>query len=122
MPTLPSDWTLNLSLLPDATRNRGPAKVEAGSISAAAMGPVVPTPTLPPTMFKVLAVALALTTNALLAPARNPLAIEREPEKDDDPVPEKVLVPYVKKLPDTEATPPNEAVPLVSMSPEMSKS
>src|SRR3989338_4682256 len=55
--------------------------------------PVVPMPTLPPTMFNVLAVALALTTKALLAPARKPLATDKLPAKLDDPVPEKVFVP-----------------------------
>ena len=67
----------------------------AGGAAKGARGAAVPTPTLPPITFNVLAVALALTVSALLAPARNPLAIEREPEKDDDPVPEKVLVPPV---------------------------
>src|SRR3989304_6115154 len=54
--------------------------------------------------------------------ARRPLVMSNEPAKDEEPVPEKVLVPYVKKLPDTDATPPNEAVPLVSRSPEMRRS
>jgi len=44
------------------------------------------------------------------------------PENEDDPVPEKVLAPYVKKFPETEATPPNEAVPRVSKSPLINKS
>ena len=51
-----------------------------------------------------------------------PLDTSKDPAKLDEPVPEKVFVPYVKKLPDTEATPPNEAVPLVSRSPETKRS
>src|SRR3989338_8628669 len=47
MPTLPSLLILNLSFDPEATINSGPAKVETGSISNAAPGPVVPMPTLP---------------------------------------------------------------------------
>src|SRR3989344_9400186 len=56
-------------------------------------GPVVPMPTLPPTKTKVLAEALALTLRAVLAPTRRPLEISNEPEKEDEPVPEKVLLP-----------------------------
>ena len=54
--------------------------------------------------------------------ARRPLVMSKLPAKEEEPVPEKVFVPYVKKLPDIEATPPKEAVPLVSRSPEISKS
>ena len=119
IPTLPFSNTANLELEPEAMLN----KVAVSPTRwVKAIGEVVPIPTLPPIIFKVLAVAVALTVRALLAPARNPLATDSEPAKLDEPVPEKVLVPYVKKLPDIEATPPKEAVPLVSRSPEISKS
>ena len=58
----------------------------------------------------------------MLAPALKPFSTSRLPENEDDPAPPNVLVPYVKKLPETEATPPKEAVPLVSRSPEINKS
>ena len=57
-----------------------------------------------------------------IAWALRPLEIRSEPAKEEEPVPEKVLVPYVKKLPDTLATPPNEAVPLTSKSELINKS
>ena len=50
-------------------------------------------PTLPPTIFKVFAVAAPLTTKALLAPARNPLATDKLPAKEEEPVPETVKLP-----------------------------
>ena len=114
IPTLPFSNTANLELEPEAMLN----KVAVSPTRwVKAIGEVVPIPTLPPIIFKVLAVAVALTVRALLAPARNPLATDSEPAKEEEPVPANVLVPYVKKLPDTLATPPKEAVPLVSKSP-----
>ena len=104
-PTLPPERTVNFVL----TSNK-PA------------GPVVPIPTLPPTKTKVFAEVLALTERAVLAPTRRPFEISILPENDVEPVPENVLIPLVKKLPDILATPPNEAVPRVSRSPLINKS
>ena len=62
------------------------------------------------------------TSLVILPVTLNPLVMAKLPENEDDPVPEKVLAPYVKKFPETEATPPNEAVPRVSKSPLINKS
>ena len=57
-------------------------------ISNLVVGEDIPMPTLAPTIFKVLAVAVPLTTKALLAPAVKPLATDSEPAKELEAVPE----------------------------------
>src|SRR3989344_7003536 len=57
--------------------------------------------------------------------ARRPLAMSKEPAKDEEPVPftvkspDMVWSPARLKLPDILAPPPNDAVPLTSRSPEI---
>ena len=103
---------------PDKVKLVSLAKVQASALAVRVSPLASPRVVLP----VIEALPLIVSPVPTIAWALKPLETRREPAKDDDAVPEKVFVPYVKKLPETEATPPNEAVPLVSRSPEIRRS
>ena len=94
---------------PERVRLVSLAKVQASALEVTVSPVASPKVTLP----VIEALPLIFNWVPTIAWALRPLEMRREPEKELDPVLTEV------KVPEIEALPPNDAVPLVSRSPEI---